>query len=214
MCLGSRNVSRPAGPSSRPNGIGHDRGGRTGHCLALDTPDAVLSLSVLDIAPTHAMFSKVNRQIAGAYWHWYFLSTAAPLAENIIANGPDTFFHTCLTGREDIRLEEFDPGMLAEYRRSWNTREAIHGFCADYRAAATVDMELDSADIDRKLDCPTLAFWGSNGVIGRLFDLEKEWSERCNNLRSATLPGGHFFVEQFPEETADIWQRFLGSVRQ
>lgn len=191
--------------------IGHDRGGRTGHRMALDAADAVLSLSVLDIAPTHAMFSRVNRQVAGTYWHWYFLSTAPPFAENVIAKDPDTFFQYCLTGRGDIRLEEFDPDMLAEYRRSWNTRDAIHGFCADYRAAATVDMEHDTADIDRKPDCPTLVLWGADGALGRLFDLEREWSDRCSNVRGATLPGGHFFVEQFPRQTAEILQDFIGS---
>jgi haloacetate dehalogenase len=78
--------------------VGHDRGGRTGHRLALDRPDAVLSLAVLDIVPTYAMFMDTNRHVAGAYWHWYFLSQPEHFPERVIGNDPDLFYETCLAG--------------------------------------------------------------------------------------------------------------------
>src|SRR5258708_37109066 len=99
--------------------IGTDRGGRTGHRMALDHPDAVLSLTVMDIVPTYAMFMGTNRQVALAYWHWYFLAQPEPFPERLIGNDPDFFFETCLVGWGATKLADFDPEMLAQYRRAW-----------------------------------------------------------------------------------------------
>lgn len=191
--------------------IGHDRGGRVGHRMALDHPECVLSLGVLDIVPTYAMFMDTSRHVAGAYWHWYFLSQPAPLPERLIGNDPDFFFETCLVGWGKTQLESFDAQMLAEYRRCWRDLAAIHGMTSDYRAAATIDLAHDAVDIDRKITCPTLALWSSLGAMHRLFDMEAQWRQRCVRLETAMLPGGHFFVDQFPAETAARLARFLTS---
>jgi len=189
--------------------VGHDRGGRTGHRMALDRPDVVLSLAVLDIVPTYAMFMETNRGVAGAYWHWYFLSLPEPFPERLIGADPDFFYETCLVGWGATELADFDAEMLSDYRRCWREPEMIHGSCSDYRAAATVDLDHDAADIDRKIDCPTLVFWGSNGLMARHFDIAKCWRKRCADARTASLPGGHFFVDQFPERTVSELFGFL-----
>ncbi|MGH7012593.1 MAG: alpha/beta fold hydrolase [Stellaceae bacterium] len=189
--------------------VGHDRGGRTAHRMALDRPDAVLSLAVLDIAPTYAMFMETNRLIAGAYWHWYFLSQPEPFPERLIGNDPDFFYETCLVGWGATRLADFDAEMLANYRHFWRNPATTHGLCSDYRAAATIDLEHDAADQTRRVTCPALAFWGANGVIQQYFDMAAQWAKRCADLRTATLPGGHFFVDQFPAETAQILTEFI-----
>lgn len=189
--------------------VGHDRGGRTAHRLALDQPDRVLSLAVLDIVPTYAMFMDTNRHIAGTYWHWYFLSQPAPFPEHMIGLDPDFFYETCLVGWGASRLADFDAELLAEYRRCWRDPKSIHGSCSDYRAAATIDLEHDGADLAKKVACPALALWGSKGVMQRMFDMKAEWLKRCANLACATLPGGHFFPDQFPVETADHLHDFL-----
>ena len=189
--------------------VGHDRGGRTGHRMALDRPEVVQTLTVIDIAPTWAMFMDTNRKVAGAYWHWYFLSQPAPFPERMIGYDPDFFYETCLVGWGKSKLADFDPGALAEYRRHWRDPGMIHGSCADYRAAAGIDLEHDGADIDRKVSCPTLVFYGATGAMAALFDLPEEWRKRCSDLTAASLPGGHFFVERFPEETARILSDFL-----
>jgi haloacetate dehalogenase len=191
--------------------VGHDRGGRTGHRLALDHPEAVLSLSVLDIVPTYAMFMDTNRHIAGAYWHWYFLSQPEPFPERAIGHDPDYFYETCLIGWGATRIEDFDAEMLAEYRRCWRDPAMIHGSCSDYRAAATIDLEHDEADIGTKLTCPALTCWGAKGAMQKYFDIAAEWRKRCADLSTATLPGGHFFVDQFPDETARILSDFIGT---
>ncbi len=189
--------------------IGHDRGGRTGHRMALDHPDAVATLTVMDIVPTHAMFMATNRNIASAYWHWYFLSQPEPFPERLIGGDPDFFYETCLAGWGATQLADFAPEMLAEYRRAWRDPAMIHGSCSDYRAAASIDLEHDIADIERKVTCPTLAFYGASGVMARLFDIPAEWRKRCATLSAASLPGGHFFVDQFPDDTARVLLRFL-----
>jgi haloacetate dehalogenase len=191
--------------------VGHDRGGRTGHRMALDHADAVLSLTVMDIVPTYAMFMNTNRQVAGAYWHWYFLSQPAPFPERLIGSDPDFFYETCLVGWGATKISDFDLEMLAEYRRCWRDPAMIHGSCSDYRAAASIDLEHDAADLHRKVACPTLVFYGAAGAMGRLFDIPAEWRKRCADVTSTSLPGGHFFVDQFPRETARILSGFLSA---
>lgn len=192
--------------------IGHDRGGRTGHRMALDHPGNVHSLAVLDIVPTYAMFMDTNRHVAGGYWHWYFLSQPEPFPEHMIGLDPDTFYQTCLVGWGASSLGSFDREQLEAYRRSWRDPLMIHGSCSDYRAAASIDLEHDAADIARKIECPVLAFWGSNGLMHGLFDLGAEWRKRCAKLTTATLPGGHFFPDQLSSPTAERLMQFLDSV--
>jgi haloacetate dehalogenase len=195
----------------RFHAIGHDRGGRTCHRMALDRPEIVLSLAVFDIVPTYAMFMDTNRHVAGGYWHWYFLSLPEPFPERMIGHDPDYFYETCLIGWGATGLSDFDAQMLAEYRRCWRDPAMIHGSCSDYRAAATIDLDHDAADLDNKVQCPTLALWGSKGLMHKYFDLAAEWKKRCTNVQSAMLPGGHFFVDQFPAETAKVLQDFIFS---
>ncbi|MGM9514776.1 alpha/beta fold hydrolase [Roseateles sp. DB2] len=192
--------------------VGHDRGGRTAHRMALDHPEAVRSLTVMDIVPTLAMFMDTNRQVAATYWHWYFLQQPEPFPERLIGQDPDYFYETCLLGWGKTRLDDFDPAMLADYRRCWHDPAMIHGSCSDYRAAATVDLALDQADAERRVECPTLVFHGTAGVMTALFDIPAEWRKRCRTVQTASLPGGHFFADQFPDETAAELLRFLGGV--
>lgn len=190
--------------------VGHDRGARTAHRMALDHPEAVRSLALLDIAPTYDMFQRVDAAMARAYWHWYFLQQPAPYPEEIIAANPDYFFEGCLTGWGAMELSDFDPEQLASYRRSWRDRGFIFGSGADYRAAGEIDVRLDQADLHRKVDCPALVLWGERG-IARLIDMEQTWSARLSQMRTATLPSGHFFVDQFPAEVTRLLRSFLAT---
>jgi haloacetate dehalogenase len=192
--------------------IGHDRGGRTGHRMALDHPDALLSLSVLDIVPTYAMLMDTNRRVAGSYWHWYFLSQPLPFPEHMIGLDPDFFYETCLVGWGATRLEDFDREQLEEYRRAWRDRAMIHGSCSDYRAAVTIDLEHDEADLRQRVTCPSLVFHGAQGQMAKLFDIPGEWRKRLENIQEASLPGGHFFPDQFPAETAETLLEFLDRI--
>ena len=190
--------------------VGHDRGGRTGYRMALDHPDAVCTLTVMDIVPTHTMFMETNRKVAGAYWHWYFLSQPEPFPERLIGGDPDFFYETCLIGWGAARVSDFDEEMIAEYRRTWRDPAMIHGSCSDYRAAASIDLEHDIEDIGRQIACPTLVFYGSKGQMAQLFDIPAEWRRRCANVTEASLPAGHFLIDQFPQRSAEILLGFLG----
>ncbi|MGD0504921.1 MAG: alpha/beta hydrolase [Steroidobacteraceae bacterium] len=191
--------------------VGHDRGGRTGHRMALDHPDAVRSLTLMDIVPTFTLFMNTNRKVAHAYWHWYFLAQPEPFPERLIGADPDYFYETSLIGWGATKIGDFAADMLAEYRRCWRQPEMIHGSCSDYRAAATIDLEHDGSDIERKVSCPTLVLYGAAGVMAALYDIPAEWRSRCTQMMHASIAGGHFFVDQFPEETVRIVGEFLNA---
>ena len=189
--------------------VGHDRGGRTAHRMALDRPDAVASLAVLDIVPTYKLFTKTDQQFAMAYWHWFFLSQPEPFPEKLIGADPDFFYETCLAGWGAARLADFDAAQLTEYRRCWRDPAMIHGSCSDYRAAASIDLDHDAADIDTKVACPTLVLWGDKGVMAKQYDVAATWRDRCADVRGQAMPGGHFFVDTAAVETVKALQGFL-----
>jgi haloacetate dehalogenase len=119
----------------------------------------------MDIVPTCAMFMDTNRKVAGSYRHWYFLSQPEPFPERLIGDDPDFSYETCLVGWGATRITDFDQEMLADYRRSWRDPAMIHRSCSDYRAAASIDLGHDAADIERRVECPTLVFYGSTGQM-------------------------------------------------
>lgn len=189
--------------------VGHDRGGRAAHRLAVDAPEAVSRLVVMDIVPTHTIFMRADRHLAAVYWHWYFLQQPWPFPERLIGADPDFFYETCLFGWGAAGPDDFAADQLAEYRRCWRDPAMIHGSCADYRAAAGVDFQNDAADLDAKVQCPTLVLYGGQGAMGKMFDLEKEWRAFCTNMTAEAMPGGHFFIDQHPQETVEKLLRFL-----
>jgi haloacetate dehalogenase len=189
--------------------IGHDRGARTSHRLALDHPKAVKSLTMMDIVPTTVLFIETNRHVAGAYWHWYFLSQPAPFPERLIEANPDYFYETCLLGWGSAKLENFDAEQLTDYRRCWRKPSMIQGSCGDYRAAASIDLAIDTADIETKVKAPSLVFYGQDGVMNKLYDIAAQWQKRLANMQTASLPGGHFFPDMLPQETARILLDFV-----
>jgi haloacetate dehalogenase len=189
--------------------VGHDRGARVAHRMALDFPERVLSLSVLDIVPTYAMYKEVNQRLAQTYWQWYFLPLPEPYPETLIGANPDFYFESCMVSVGGAGLDRFDQEMLAEYRRCWRDPAMIHGSCSDYRAGATLDLQHDEADLHRKLECPVLALWGADGLMQTLWDIPAKWRERCTNLTTGAAPGGHWFPDLAPKETARALLDFI-----
>jgi haloacetate dehalogenase len=189
--------------------VGHDRGARTAHRLALDQASRVDRLALFDIAPTLEMLTDVTREAAQAYWHWYFLATAEPIPETLIGADPDFFFGSCFETWGATSMDLLDPEQVAAYRAAWKQPEYIHATCQDYRATLASDLLIDGEDAATKVDCPALVAWGSRGRIGSLYDLDVLWRARCSNLRTATVPGGHFFVDESPEETVELLRDFL-----
>ncbi|MEL7133670.1 MAG: alpha/beta hydrolase [Pseudomonadota bacterium] len=188
--------------------VGHDRGGRTAHRMALDHPAAVRSLALMDIVPTHLLLSELSQDVARAYYHWFFLAQPAPLPETMIAHDADAFFESCLAGWGG-GMAGFAPGALAAYRSAWREPDCIRSMCNDYRAAIDVDFELDAADLHRTVDCPALVLYGAEGIMGRAYDVGTTWSDRLSNMQFASVPGGHFFPDTHPAETIQALKEFL-----
>ncbi len=189
--------------------VGHDRGGRTAHRLALDAPDRLGSVTIMDIVPTHALLTNWRWPVARAYWHWSFLAQPAPFPESVIAADPDRFYQTCLAGWGAAGLADFPPEQLAAYRAAWRDPEVIAGMCNDYRAAPAADLADDSADATVRLAMPALIMWGEAGVMARLYDMAAIWADRCTRIETAAMPGGHFFVDSAPQAVAGRLIDFL-----
>ncbi len=189
--------------------VGHDRGGRVGHRMALDHPERVTKLAVLDIVPTHKIFSTVNQAVATGYYHWFFLIQPFDLPERMIGADPEYYLRRKLAQWGDVS-DAFTDEAMAEYLRCFRDPATIHASCEDYRAAASIDLAHDEADMDHKVACPLLALWGQRGLMGRHFDVLATWRERATDVRGRALPCGHFLAEEAPGETADELLRFLG----
>ncbi|TRU45432.1 MAG: alpha/beta hydrolase [Microcystis aeruginosa Ma_QC_Ch_20071001_S25] len=188
--------------------IGHDRGARVSHRLALDFPEKVKKLVLLDIAPTLAMYEATNQTFATAYYHWFFLIQPSPFPETLIAANPDYYLQHCLQswGRD---FSAFTEEALGEYQRCFRDLRTITATCADYRAAATIDLEHDRQDLDRKISSPLLVLWGEKGFIARQYDVIALWQQRANQVTGQAIASGHFLPEEAPEETGQAIEDFL-----
>ena len=189
--------------------VGHDRGGRVGHRMALDHPDRVRKLAVLDIVPTHKVFSTVNQAVATGYYHWFFLIQPFDLPERMIGADPEYYLRRKLAQWGDV-ADAFGDQAMAEYLRCFSDPATIHASCEDYRAAASIDLEHDEADMDRKVSCPLLVLWGARGLMERHYDVLETWRERATDVRGRALACGHFLAEEAPSETTEELLRFLG----
>jgi haloacetate dehalogenase len=180
--------------------LAHDRGARVAHRLALDHPQAVERMALLDIAPTLAMYEQTSDTFARAYWHWFFLIQPAPLPERLIEADPAAYVRDVM-GKRSAGLAPFDPRALAEYQRCLALPGAAHGICEDYRAAATIDLEHDRFDRDagNRLALPLMVLWGEQGVVGRCFDPLAEWQRVAADVQGGALPCGHYIAEEAPD---------------
>ena len=180
---------------------GHDRGGRVGHRLALDHPERLERLAILDIVPTRTIFRATNQRIATDYYHWFFLIQPYDLPEHLIGGDPVYYLHKKI-GAWSGGPQSFAPEALAEYERCF-TPETIHASCEDYRAAASIDLAHDEADLDRRIACPVHVLWGKHGAMERNFDVPATWRERAHGpVTGRALDCGHFLPEERPDETA------------
>ncbi len=189
--------------------VGHDRGARVAHRLALLVPDAVASVTLMDIVPTHLLLETLSKEVAQAYYHWFFLAQPEPVPENMIAADPIAYFNSCLMGWGQAGDAGFDPQQLAAYRAAWQDRDTIRGMCNDYRAALAYDFEDDAADLGRRLNMPACIMWGRDGIMGQRFDVPATWADRFANITPVDLPGGHFFPDHVPDMVAQNLRDFL-----
>lgn len=188
--------------------VGHDRGGRVGHRQALDYPDAVTRLCVLDIVPTHTVFARTDRHLAAAYWHWYYFQTP-DLPEIMIGAAPEAFLRHAMRALT-FRAGAIEEPMFREYLRAFTIPGTIRATLEDYRAAATLDFADDERDQAQRVRCPLLAIWGEFGAMHQLFDVLATWKEKGVDVSGHPLPCGHFIPEEAPDELLEDLTTFLG----
>ena len=192
--------------------VGHDRGGRVAHRLALDHAARVTRLCLIDIAPTLDMYSATDMQFASAYYHWFHLIQPAPLPERMLGGDPTFCLHWALGGWGANGTAYIEPKAMAEYERCFCTPEAIHGACEDYRASAGIDLAHDRASraAGERIACDTRVLWGERGVVAKFFDPIALWQAQCAaQVSGEALPAGHFIPEELPARTAAELLRFF-----
>lgn len=186
--------------------VGHDRGARVAHRMALDHQSKITKLVLLDIVPTSWTFANVNKEIAMAAFNWFFSAQSDGLPERLIEADPAFYLQWLLddfAGAKDLLA----PEAVAEYRRCFDAA-MIRATNEEFRAAASIDLDHDEADRNQKISCPLLLLWSSRGMWAK-YDILKIWRERADDVKGFALDCGHFLPEEKPQETAAQLIRFL-----
>jgi haloacetate dehalogenase len=187
---------------------GHDRGGRVGYRMALDHPERVTRLAVLDIVPTGEVLMRADRAFGLGYWHWFFLAQPAPTPERMIGADPDAYYR-------HFDADFFDPEAVAAYRRAADDPDTIRAMCEDYRAGAGLDVEHDLADKNhrRRIACPLLALWGGRWYLEDWYDVLGIWREWADDVSGRAIDAGHYLAEERPDDVLAELRCFFATTR-
>lgn len=194
--------------------VGHDRGGRVAYRMALDHPDRIDRLVVLDVIPTAAAWDRADARFALAFWPFSFLAQAAPLPERLVGACPEAVVEAALSGWGTPEIA-FPSEVRAAYVEALRDPVQVHAICQEYRAAAGVDRDQDHADLaaGRRIGCPLLALWSASGGLAAWYADEggplEIWRDWAVEVCGGAVAGGHFFPEEHPAETLDRLRRFL-----
>jgi haloacetate dehalogenase len=189
---------------------GHDRGARVAYRLALDFPERVKKLAILDVVPTLDVWEQMGWESALGTYHWPFLAVPAPVPEKLIGSDPIFYLHHLLqrwAGKKDC----FDPAAIASYEQSFSKPSVIEATCEDYRAGAGCDREHDLADrkAGRKVQCPLLVIWGTGYLKDKIASPAETWRKWANDVREVALECGHFIAEEEPQACAKAMREFF-----
>jgi haloacetate dehalogenase len=193
------------------NLAGHDRGARCAYRMALDHPDSVRAVALMDIIPTGEAFGRADMAFSLGYWVWSFLAAPYPVPEQLIAASPATIVDHMLdswTSRPGV----FTPEVRAAYVKQFADPETAHAICEEYRAAATLDVEYDNADRGRKkIACPVLVLWAREFAVAKWYEPLAIWSDWADNVDGEAVDCGHFIPEEAPDYTAAKLAAFFGA---
>ena len=191
--------------------VGHDRGARVAHRMALDYPDRVKKACVMDIVPPYHMFEHADRHFAAGYYHWFFLIQPDGLPERMIGADP-AYYLTEKLRRWSAPEARFAPEAMSEYIRCFSNPETIRASCEDYRAAAGIDLRHDEEDLGKKkIACPLLVLWGAQGFVHRTYDVLAVWRQYADRVEGKALDCGHFLPEEKPEDVVQELRRFFAA---
>ncbi|MDL5157448.1 alpha/beta fold hydrolase [Actinomycetospora termitidis] len=188
--------------------VGHDRGARCAYRMALDHPDVVTRLGVLDVVPTAEAYARADREFALGYWVWSLLAAPAPVAEQLVLGAPRALVDHMLDSWSDVPV--FDEARRELYAGAFRDPERVHAICEQYRAAATVDVEHDEADRGRgRMRCPVLVLWSATGAVDAWYDPLAVWRQWADDVTGHAVDAGHFLPEEAPEEVSRALDAFL-----
>jgi haloacetate dehalogenase len=189
---------------------GHDRWARCAYRLALDHPDAVLRLAVMDVVPVGDAYDRAGKDFSLLYWQWSFLAAPEPVPEQFINAAPATMVEFMLDDWSVVK-DAFPAEVRAEYVEKWTHPYTVHAICEEFRASATLDYQHDEADRgNRKIACPVLVLWSQRGSVAKLYDDPLAiWQQWADDVRGSPVPVGHFIPEEAPEETTRQLLNFL-----
>ncbi|MFG2004308.1 alpha/beta fold hydrolase [Spirillospora sp. NPDC048911] len=188
---------------------GHDRGARCAYRMALDHPEAVTRLAVLDIVPTGEAYRRAGMEFALGYWAWSFLAAPEPVPEQLIAAAPAVLVDHMLDTWSQ-KPDAFPPELRAAYTAQFADPATVHAICEEYRAAATLDYAHDEADRgSRRITCPTLALWSASGPVAEWYEPLEIWRDWADDVRGGPVNAGHFLPEEAPDETTRHLLDFL-----
>jgi len=193
---------------------GHDRGGRVAYRMALDHPGTVSSLAVMDIIPGLEVWNRMSPEVMLAFWPWSFMSQPAPLPEQLVASSAAAVIDNSLT-MWGSSFPAFDPFVRDEYKRTLEDPARVHAICEEFRAAATLDRDHDQDDREKgiKIKCPVLVNWSAEGGLNSWYKQEGGppgiWKQWADTVEGSAVKGGHFFPEEFPDETLGQLEPFF-----
>ena len=191
---------------------GHDRGGRVAYRMALDHPDRIERLAVLDILPVETAWERADADFALGYWPWSLLAQPEPLPEHILVTSAEAIVDNALSGWGSSAAV-FSPEVREAYVKVLRAPDHAHAICEEYRAAAGLDRAHDRGDREaaRKIRSPVLVMWSSQGPLDSWYaeGPVRLWRDWADDVRGYALEGGHFFPEAAPGPTAETLRRFF-----
>jgi len=188
---------------------GHDRGGRTTFRMCLDRPERVIKATIMDVLPNHYIWTNTSKEWALASWHWLFMAQPEPFPERLMsAAGAEFFLRSRMQIRGGTGLGFLTETAFDEYVRCY-TLKTITGSCRDYRAGATIDFEMDTADKDKKIATPLQILWGGRGP-NRSDEFIAVWRQYATKIEGFDgLPSGHYMQEEVPDLVYDRFVKFF-----
>ncbi len=178
----------------------HDRGARVAYRMALDHPQHVTQLAVLNIIPTLDMVENLNYNTAVSLGNWFFLAQPAPLPETLLKNNAGYYLKHVLDNWSQ-NPELISPEAKAEYLRCFKKPQVIDAICAEYRATVW-DIEYDREDQTKnnRIHCPVHALWSKEGIPASIVNPLEVWKKWADKVSGNAIDGGHFLMEENPAE--------------
>ncbi|HEY5115868.1 MAG TPA: alpha/beta hydrolase [Nakamurella sp.] len=186
--------------------VGHDRGSYVAMRLALDAPEVVTALAVLDCVPIGEALARADSRFATAWWHWFFFAQPDKPERAILAD-PDSWY-----GGDPARMGAEN---YADYRRAIHDPQTVRAMLEDYRAGLGVDRAADDADrtAGRRIGCPTLVAWSARDDLEFLYgDVLAIWRNWADDPQGVVIESGHHMAEEAPEELAAALIDFFTSM--